>query len=61
MHYCLPHVFALYRQTLRRVTFVGDPKQLGPFGCESSPDECESVFEMFDGGITLAYQCKSRM
>lgn len=47
--FALPHLFAIYKKTLRRVSFVGDPKQLAPYGNEQS-DDVESIFEIFDGG-----------
>ncbi|KAI9105504.1 AAA domain-containing protein, partial [Phlyctochytrium arcticum] len=40
----IPHILALYATSLQRLTFVGDPKQLAPFGNEAHPG-VESVFE----------------
>ncbi|KAJ3159685.1 hypothetical protein HDU88_008726 [Geranomyces variabilis] len=51
----LPHVLALYRDSLQRVTFVGDPMQLAPFGNEQHPT-VQSIFEQLPTDIMLKQQ-----
>ncbi|KAJ3177061.1 hypothetical protein HDU85_006428 [Gaertneriomyces sp. JEL0708] len=51
----LPHVLALYRESLQRLTFVGDPKQLAPFGNEQHP-AVQSIFERMPADVMLQEQ-----
>ncbi|KAJ3021211.1 anthranilate phosphoribosyltransferase [Thoreauomyces humboldtii] len=49
------HVMALYKDSLQRMTFIGDPKQLAPYGNEQHP-AVESVFEILRPGAMLKEQ-----
>ncbi|TPX55648.1 hypothetical protein SpCBS45565_g08498 [Spizellomyces sp. 'palustris'] len=51
----LPHVLALYQDSLERLTFVGDPKQLAPYGNEQHPT-VQSVFDRLDCDVMLNVQ-----
>ncbi|KAI8999164.1 P-loop containing nucleoside triphosphate hydrolase protein [Gaertneriomyces semiglobifer] len=51
----LPHVLALYSESLQRLTFVGDPKQLAPFGHEQHP-AVQSIFERMPADVMLQEQ-----
>ncbi|KAI8819740.1 P-loop containing nucleoside triphosphate hydrolase protein [Fimicolochytrium jonesii] len=51
----LQHVLTLYQGSLKRLTFVGDPKQLAPFGSEQHP-AVESVFERLQSDVMLNIQ-----
>ncbi|KAI9105541.1 P-loop containing nucleoside triphosphate hydrolase protein [Phlyctochytrium arcticum] len=51
----IPHILALYATSLQRLTFVGDPKQLAPFGNEAHPG-VESVFERLPADVMLNTQ-----
>ncbi|KAI8826159.1 uncharacterized protein EV422DRAFT_155950 [Fimicolochytrium jonesii] len=51
----LPHILATYKASLQRLTFVGDPKQLAPFGSENHPS-VQSVFERLPADVMLDEQ-----
>ncbi|KAI8586623.1 P-loop containing nucleoside triphosphate hydrolase protein [Geranomyces variabilis] len=48
----LPHILTLYQDSLKRLTFVGDPKQLAPFGNEQHPT-VQSVYERLGSDVML--------
>ncbi|KAJ3145342.1 hypothetical protein HDU86_000938 [Geranomyces michiganensis] len=51
----LVHIPALFQGSLKRLTFVGDPKQLAPFGNEQHP-AVQSVFERLHSDVMLNVQ-----
>ncbi|KAJ3184589.1 hypothetical protein HDU87_003990 [Geranomyces variabilis] len=51
----LPHLLALYGKTLQRITFVGDPEQLAPYGNEEHP-AVMSIFERHLPDVMLKEQ-----
>ncbi|KAJ3138589.1 hypothetical protein HDU90_001031 [Geranomyces variabilis] len=51
----LPHILTLYQDSLKRLTFVGDPKQLAPFGNEQHPT-VQSVYERLGSDVMLNVQ-----
>ncbi|KAJ3164950.1 hypothetical protein HDU88_004931 [Geranomyces variabilis] len=51
----LQHILTLYQDSLKRLTFVGDPKQLAPFGNEQHPT-VQSVYERLRSDVMLNVQ-----
>ncbi|KAJ3185153.1 hypothetical protein HDU87_002720 [Geranomyces variabilis] len=51
----LQHVLTLYQDSLKRLTFVGDPKQLAPFGNEQHAT-VQSVYERLRSDVMLNVQ-----